>query len=185
MRAYQVYRAPIFALRMDAIFCAGAYGARARAANFLGQGPAQEILVLVLGVIGRAAHKHKMPVAIAAIDIALFINLKPDAGMAQCGRDITAAVASNARFTDSDRFRFVVHARRVAKPLRGCNGSEIIERDRPVSRIHAGCLVRGNVKRGTAPIAASMHRVYFMACPQSVISRDCLDGRRSLSHAHV
>ena len=126
-----------------------------------------------------------MTVAIAAIDIAFFINLKPDAGVPQCSRDIAAAVASNARFTDSDRFRFVIHARRVAKPLRGCNGSEIIERDRPVSGIHAGCLVCGNVKRGTAPIAASMHCVHFMVRPQSVISRDCLAGRRSLSHAYV
>ena len=104
---------------------------------------------LVFAVIRRAADKHKMPVAIAAIDIAFFINLKPDAGVPQCSRDIAAAVASNARFTDSDRFRIVVHARRVAKPLRGCNGSEVIERDRPVSRIHARCLVCRNVKRGT------------------------------------
>ena len=95
-----------------------------------------------------------MTVAIAAIDIAFFINLKPDAGVPQCSRDIAAAVASNARFTDSDRFRFVVHVRRVAKPLRGCNGSEIIERDRPVSGIHAGCLVCGNVMRGNGHIAA-------------------------------
>jgi hypothetical protein len=103
----------------------------------------------------------------------------------QCGRDIAAAVASNARFTDSDRFRIVVHARRVAKPLRGCNGSEIIERDRPVAGIHARCLVCRNVKRGTARIAASTHCVHFRVRPQSVISRDCLDGLRSLSHAHV
>jgi hypothetical protein len=103
----------------------------------------------------------------------------------QGGRDITAAVASNTRFTDSDGFRFVVHARRVAKPLRGCNGSQVIERDRPVAGIHAGCLVRGNVKRGNEQIAASSHCVHFMVRPQSVISRDCLAGRRSLSHAHV
>ena len=126
-----------------------------------------------------------MPVAIAAIDIAFFINLKPDAGVTQCGRDIAAAVASNARFTDSDRFRIVVHARRVAKPLRGCNGSQVIERDRPVSGIRAGCLVCGNIKRATAHIAASMHCVHFMVRPQSVASRDCLAGLRSLSHAYV
>ena len=126
-----------------------------------------------------------MTVAIAAIDIAFFVNLQPDAGVPQCGRDIAAAVASNARFTDSDRFRFVIHARRVAKPLRGCNGSEVIERDRPVSGIYAGCLVCSNVKRVAAQIAASMHCVHFMVRPQSVISRDCLDGLRSLSHAHV
>jgi hypothetical protein len=103
----------------------------------------------------------------------------------QCSRDIAAAVASNARFTDSDGFWIVVHARRVAKPLRGCNGSEIIERDRPVSGIHAGCLVCGNVKRVTAHIAASTHCVHFMVRPQSVTSRDCLEGPRSLSHAYV
>jgi hypothetical protein len=126
-----------------------------------------------------------MAVAIAAIDIAFFIDLKPDAGMAQCGRDVTAAIASNARFTDSDRFRIVVHARRVAKPLRGCNGSEIIERDRPVSRIDTGCLVCGNIKRGNGQVAASTHCAHFMVRRQSVISRDCLAGLRSLSHAYV
>ena len=63
-----------------------------------------------------------MPVAIAAIDIAFFINLKPDAGMAQCGWNISTAVASDTRFADSDCFGdVVVHVGRLAKPQPGCN----------------------------------------------------------------
>jgi len=64
-----------------------------------------------------------MPVAIAAVDIALFINLKPDSGVTQCGGNISTAVASDTRFADSDCFGGVVdHDRRLAKPQRGCNG---------------------------------------------------------------
>lgn len=64
-----------------------------------------------------------MPVAIAAIDIAFFINLKPDSRVAQRGGNISTAVASDARFADSDCFGVAVfHVRRLAKPQRGCNG---------------------------------------------------------------
>ena len=64
-----------------------------------------------------------MPVAIAAVDIAFFINLKPDTGVTQYGGNITTAVASDTRFADSDCFGgAVVHYRRLAKPQRGCNG---------------------------------------------------------------
>jgi hypothetical protein len=64
-----------------------------------------------------------MPVAIAAVDIAIFINLKPDSGVTQCGGNISTAVASDTRFADSDCFGgVVVHVRRLAKPQRGCNG---------------------------------------------------------------
>jgi hypothetical protein len=64
-----------------------------------------------------------MPVAIAAVDITFFINLKPDPGVPQCGGNISTAVASDTRFADSDCFGGVgVHERRLAKPQRGCNG---------------------------------------------------------------
>ncbi len=95
-------------------------------------GTATRKAVLVLAVIRRSTDQHKMPVAIAAIDKALLINLKPDTGMAQSGGNFSAAVARDTRLAHSDSFRIaVVHLRRLAKPEPGCNGSEIVECDCP------------------------------------------------------
>jgi hypothetical protein len=45
--------------------------------------------------------------------------LKPNSGVAQCGGNISTAVASDTRFADSDCFGdAVVHVRRLAKPQR-------------------------------------------------------------------
>ena len=82
-------------------------------------------MALTRAVVGWTAHQNKMAVAITAIDISLFIDLKPDAGMAQGGRYLSTAVTCDTRFADSDYFRVVViHLRRLAKPKRGCNGTE-------------------------------------------------------------
>ena len=75
---------------------------------------------LVLAVIRRSTDQHKMPVAIAAIDIALLINLEPHAGVAQCGGDVSTAVTGDTRLADSDNFRVaVVHRRPFSKAAAG------------------------------------------------------------------
>ena len=66
-----------------------------------------------------------MPVAIAAVDIAFFINLEPHARMTQRGWDNSAAITGYTRFTYSDGFRIIfVHEGRLAKQSLPCNGSE-------------------------------------------------------------
>ena len=102
---------------------------------------------LVFAVIRRTAHQHEMPVAIATVDITLFINLKPDAGMSQRGGDIAAAVTGNARFADSNGFGVVfVHDWRLAKLLLRRNGSEIFERDCPCAGIFPRRLIGSDFK---------------------------------------
>src|SRR5690606_2447887 len=66
---------------------------------------------------GRAARQDEAPVAIAAIDIALLVDLHPHARVAERGRavvrppaDVAGAVAPDARRIDQGGFGDVVHA---------------------------------------------------------------------------
>jgi hypothetical protein len=54
--------------------------------------------------------KHEPPITIAAIDIAMLVNLQKDAGMAKSGGDaMTGPVTRDAVGSDSDDFRRRVH----------------------------------------------------------------------------
>lgn len=78
---------------------------------------------LTLAVVGWPADQHKAPVAIAAVDIALFVNLQPYLGMAERGGNVSAAITRNAGFTDADGFGLEFgHGRRLAKRRKPCNG---------------------------------------------------------------
>lgn len=71
---------------------------RARAGRDIGQ-------LRMIGTVRRAADKHETPVAIAAIDIAMLVDFKEHARMAErAGNTVTAAVASDAAMRDSDQF---------------------------------------------------------------------------------
>lgn len=87
-----------------------------------------------------------MPVTIAAVHIAFFVNLQPHLRMAQSGRNIAAAVASNAGFTDTDGFGLIDHAGALAKRESRCNGLglEVVERNRPSASIFAPRLITAN-----------------------------------------
>lgn len=71
-------------------------------------------------VVGWPTHQNEMSIAIPAIDITFFINLKPDAWVAQGSRNISAAVASNPRFADPDSFGIIdVHRPAPSKAVAG------------------------------------------------------------------
>ena len=92
---------------------------------------------LAFAVVGRPTDEDKAPVAISAIDIAFFVDLQPYPRMAERRRDIAAAIASYARFTDADCFGLIRHATRLAKRHSSCNalGSVVVEGNRPSSGI--------------------------------------------------
>jgi hypothetical protein len=78
---------------------------------------------LTLAVVCWSTDQHKAPVAIAAIDITLFVDLQKDPRMAQSRRNITAAIAGYAGFADADGFGFIFgHSARLAKGRAACNG---------------------------------------------------------------
>ena len=75
---------------------------------------------LTFAVVGRPTHQNKMSIAIAAIDIALFINLKPDPWVAQSSGNISTAVAGDPRFADPDSFGIIdVHEPAPSKAAAG------------------------------------------------------------------
>ena len=65
----------------------------------------------VLGLVGRAMRQDEALVAIAAIDKALVVDLKPDARMAKrsAARNIGGAIARDAVGGDADGFRLRDH----------------------------------------------------------------------------
>src|SRR5690606_27136149 len=71
---------------------------------------------LVQAAIGGATFEHEAPVAIAAIDVALLVDLHVDARMAERGRsvvgptaDVAGAVAPDPRSFDHGGFGDVIH----------------------------------------------------------------------------
>lgn len=90
-----------------------------------------------------------MPVAVAAIYIAFFIDLKPDPRVAQSCRNVAATIAGNTGVTDSDGFGWVGHAVPVAKRRirRNGLGLEVIERNRPGAGIKTRCLIGAHLQR--------------------------------------
>jgi hypothetical protein len=71
----------------------------------------------------RAALQDEALVAIAAFDIAAFIDFKPDARVAErCGDTIAAAIAGDAAGADEHGLGCLSHARALAKPDTPRNG---------------------------------------------------------------
>src|SRR3546814_5400605 len=59
----------------------------------------------LIDAIGRPARENEAPIAIAAIDIAVLVDLEEHARMAErAGNTVSAAVAGDAAMGDSDRF---------------------------------------------------------------------------------
>ena len=77
----------------------------------------------VLGLVGRAMRQDEALVAIAAIDKALVVNLKPDARMAKRGTawNIGGAIARDAVGGNADGFGLRDHGRRIASTGAACN----------------------------------------------------------------
>ena len=77
----------------------------------------------VLGLVGRAMRQDEALVAIAAIDKALLVNLKPDARMAKRGTagNIGGAIAGDTVGGDADGFRLPDHSQRIASAGAACN----------------------------------------------------------------
>jgi hypothetical protein len=73
--------------------------------------------------VGWPTGEDETPVAIAAFNRAAFINLEPDAGMAQgsASGDVRGSVTRDAAAFDGDGLWLVVHAARLARPAIGCN----------------------------------------------------------------
>ena len=75
----------------------------------------------LIDTVGRAAPEHETPVAIAAIDIAVLVDLEIDARMAEsrwaialAAADAARPVAADAAGFDGDDFgRWNAHARRL------------------------------------------------------------------------
>ena len=65
-------------------------------------------------IVRRAAGQNETPIAIAAIDITLFVNLEIDAGVAKRGAagDFARAVAGDAGGGDSGDFGGRLHRQR-------------------------------------------------------------------------
>lgn len=126
----------------------------------LGNGTAE----LTLAVVRRPTHQNKMSIAITAIDIALFIDLKPDPRVAQGSGNISAAVAGDPRFADPDSFGIIdVHQPAPSKAAAGlqrprqkgasscqfCSGKRrllVIKRSGKCTRVSASRLVRADVQ---------------------------------------
>ncbi len=68
--------------------------------------------------VGRSPRQHEALVTIAAIDIAFFVNLKPDAWMAERSpsRNVERTVASDPAGFDEFGFRRVSHESALSNP---------------------------------------------------------------------
>jgi hypothetical protein len=62
-----------------------------------------------------------MPVAIAAGNSAAFVNLQPYARMAQCGRNISAAITADTAIANAANILLIGHASAIAKRRPACN----------------------------------------------------------------
>jgi hypothetical protein len=69
---------------------------------------------MLMRAIGKATDQHEAPVAIAAFDKALFVNLKPDTWMAQRGGHVTRSIAGDAGGVHTDDVGRIDHALRLA-----------------------------------------------------------------------
>src|ERR1043165_9348867 len=88
----------------------------------MSSGPDQHALLFALVPVVRGpALQDEALVAIAAIDIALLVDLQPDARMAERGRNVRGAVAGDARafgVGDFGREGIIVgHGRALAKDI--------------------------------------------------------------------
>ena len=74
-------------------------GSDARASRMIGKSR-------LIDPVGRPADEHEAPVAIAAIDIAMLVDLEKHARMAECGtaRNIGRAVTGDAAVGDAEGF---------------------------------------------------------------------------------
>ncbi len=63
-------------------------------------------------IVGDAAGQNEAAIAIAAIDIAMLVDLQEDARMAKGGGNVTRTVAGDAGLGDSDDFGRLDHGRR-------------------------------------------------------------------------
>lgn len=81
-------------------------------------------------MIGWSALQYEALVAIAAVDIALFINFKPDAGMAQrsAARNIGCAIAGHAMCCHTNGFWGFDH------DLADSNAQRSVQRAKTASR---------------------------------------------------
>jgi hypothetical protein len=76
----------------------------------------------VVGRIRRAALQHEAPIAIAAIDIAMFVNLQKDARMAKgCGNTMARAVTGDSAGMDAKNLWRCLHVARLASTSRPGN----------------------------------------------------------------
>jgi len=66
------------------------------------------------GAIRRTANQHEAPVAIAAIDIAMLVNLQEHARVAECGGNIAGSVAGYAGLGRADDLWWLNHCADLA-----------------------------------------------------------------------
>ena len=65
----------------------------------------------LIDAVGRAADQHEAPIAIAAIDIAMFVDLEKYARMAECSApwDIAGAITGDTAVADEEGFGWGDH----------------------------------------------------------------------------
>lgn len=117
----------------------------------------------LVGAIGRAADQHEAAVAIAAIDIAGFVDLQEYARMAQgsAARNVGRAVAGDAGMGDADGFGRCDHAGAIARRGERINLSCCLAKPDPATHDKAMILVK------LAAIAALIVAVPAAAVPQA------------------
>ena len=117
----------------------------------------------LVGAIGRAADQHEAAVAIAAIDIAGFVDLQEHARMAQgcAARNVGRAVAGDAGMGDADGFGRCDHAGAIARRVGRINLSCCLAKLDPATHDAVMILVK------LAAIAALIVAVPAAAVPQA------------------
>ena len=117
----------------------------------------------LVSAVGGAADQHEAAVAIAAIDIAGFVDLQEHARMAQSGaaRDVGRAVAGDAGVGDADGFGRCDHAGAIARRVGRINLSCCLAKPDPATHDAAMILVK------LAAIAALIVAVPAAAAPQT------------------
>ena len=117
----------------------------------------------LVGAIGRAADQHEAAVAIAAIDIAGFVDLQEYARMAQgsAARNVGRAVAGDAGVGDADGFGRCDHAGAIARRVGRINLSCCLAKLDPATHDDAMILVK------LAAIAALIVAAPAAAAPQA------------------
>lgn len=100
-------------------------------------------------MISGAVSEHEPLVAIAALDKAFFVNLKPDARMAEgcSARNIGRAITGDAVRGDSDGFRCLDHGRPDSNSKDGWQCALLVDQRQPeVAGIVAGGLIGADIE---------------------------------------